>query len=146
MTDEKDKSEPENLDDLWGQALEEQKVSEGTADASSVETMPATTSAAFKPMQASDSQDASSRELEMIRDIPVDLTVELGSTRVTIKQLLDLAQGSVVELDGLVGEPMDIKINNHLIASGEVVSMDDKYGIRITEIMTASERVRRLAR
>lgn len=79
-------------------------------------------------------------------DIPVRLSVELGRTRITIKQLLDLAQGSVVELDGLAGEPMDILINGYLIAQGEVVVLDDKYGIRITEIVTPAERVQKLNR
>ncbi len=86
------------------------------------------------------------RDLEMIMDIPVKLTVELGRTRLTIKQLLELAQGSVIELDGLAGEPMDILINGYLIAQGEVVVVDDKYGIRITEIITPSERVQKLNR
>lgn len=85
-------------------------------------------------------------DLDLIMDIPVKLSVELGRTRITIKQLLELAQGSVVELDGLAGEPMDILINGYLIAQGEVVVLDDKYGIRITEIVTPSERVQKLNR
>ncbi|WP_110677648.1 MULTISPECIES: flagellar motor switch protein FliN [Salinicola] len=88
----------------------------------------------------------STRDLGVIMDIPVKLSVELGRTRITIKQLLELAQGSVVELDGLAGEPMDILINGYLIAQGEVVVVDDKYGIRITEIITPSERVQKLNR
>ena len=99
----------------------------------------------FKPLDKSGSGSAP-RDLEMIMDIPVKLTVELGRTRITIKQLLELAQGSVVELDGLAGEPMDILINGYLIAQGEVVVVDDKYGIRITEIITPSERVQKLNR
>ncbi|MCE3025813.1 flagellar motor switch protein FliN [Salinicola sp. DM10] len=86
------------------------------------------------------------RDLNIIMDIPVKLSVELGRTRITIKQLLELAQGSVVELDGLAGEPMDILINGYLIAQGEVVVVEDKYGIRITEIITPSERVQKLNR
>ncbi|RUO56777.1 MULTISPECIES: flagellar motor switch protein FliN [Pseudidiomarina] len=85
-------------------------------------------------------------DLDLIMDIPVKLSVELGRTKITIKQLLELAQGSVVELDGLAGEPMDILINGYLIAQGEVVVLDDKYGIRITEIVTPSERVQKLNR
>ena len=82
----------------------------------------------------------------MIMDIPVKLTVELGRTKLTIKQLLELAQGSVIELEGLAGEPMDILINGYLIAQGEVVVIEDKYGIRITEIVTPSERIHKLNR
>lgn len=99
----------------------------------------------FRPLdQGADSQ--ASRDLEMIMDIPVRFSVELGRTRITIKQLLELTQGSVVELDGLAGEPMDILINGYLIAQGEVVVVDDRYGIRITEIITPSERVQKLNR
>jgi flagellar motor switch protein FliN/FliY len=80
----------------------------------------------------------------MIMEIPVTLSVELGQTRLTIRELLDLAQGSVVELDGLAGEPMSILVNGYLIAQGEVVVVDEKYGIRITEIVTRSERIHKL--
>jgi len=82
----------------------------------------------------------------LIQDIDVQLTVELGRTKLTIKQLLELAQGSVIELEGLAGEPMDILINGYLIAQGEVVVIEDKYGIRITEIITPSERIHKLNR
>ena len=99
----------------------------------------------FKPLGGAPAL-ASPRELEMIMDIPVRLSVELGRTRITIKQLLELAQGSVLALDGLAGEPMDILINSYLIAQGEVVVVDDRYGIRITEIITPSERVQKLNR
>ncbi|XII64230.2 flagellar motor switch protein FliN [Azorhizophilus paspali] len=99
----------------------------------------------FKPLGKSATAEGM-RDLDMIMDIPVKLSVELGRTRITIKQLLELAQGSVVELDGLAGEPMDILINGYLIAQGEVVVVDDKYGIRITEIITPSERVQKLNR
>ena len=99
----------------------------------------------FKPFDAGTGA-GDARDLEMIMDIPVKLSVELGRTRITIKQLLELAQGSVVELDGLAGEPMDILINGYLIAQGEVVVVEDKYGIRITEIITPSERVQKLNR
>lgn len=99
----------------------------------------------FRPLSDS-SEEAAPRDLEMIMDIPVNLTVELGRTKLTIKQLLELAHGSVIELDGLAGEPMDILINDYLIAQGEVVVVDDKYGIRITEIITPSERVQKLNR
>lgn len=97
----------------------------------------------FKPL-ADEAASGTPRELDMIMDIPVTLSVELGQTKLTIRQLLDLAQGSVVELDGLAGEPMSILVNGYLIAQGEVVVVDDKYGIRITEIVTRSERIHKL--
>ncbi len=85
-------------------------------------------------------------DINMILDIPVQLTVELGRTRIPIKHILQLAQGSVVELDALAGEPMDVLVNGYLIAQGEVVVVNDKFGIRLTDIVTPSERMRRLSR
>jgi flagellar motor switch protein FliN/FliY len=85
-------------------------------------------------------------DLNMILDIPVQLTVELGRTRIPIKNILQLAQGSVVELETLAGEPMDVLVNGYLIAQGEVVVVNDKFGIRLTDIVTPSERMRRLSK
>jgi flagellar motor switch protein FliN/FliY len=130
--------------DPWAMALAEQ--SEAEASEVAVESVaPAVGSSVFKPL-ATPQLGKATREMEMIMDIPVKLSVELGRTRITIKQLLELAQGSVLGLDGLAGEPMDILINSYLIAQGEVVVVDDKYGIRITEIITPSERVQKLNR
>ncbi len=96
----------------------------------------------FKPLTGGTS--AAGTDIDLIMDVPVQLTVELGRTRLTIKSLLQLGQGSVVELDGLAGEPMDIFVNGYLIAQGEVVVVEDKYGIRLTDIITPSERINRL--
>lgn len=85
-------------------------------------------------------------DLDMILDIPVLLTVELGRTKMPIKNLLQLAQGSVVELAGMAGEPLDVLINGFLIAQGEVVVVNEKLGIRLTDIITPSERLRRINR
>ncbi|MDP1693168.1 MAG: flagellar motor switch protein FliN [Burkholderiaceae bacterium] len=85
-------------------------------------------------------------DLNLILDIPVQLTVELGRTRIPIKHILQLAQGSVVELETLAGEPMDVLVNGYLIAQGEVVVVNDKFGIRLTDIVTPSERMRRLSK
>ena len=134
-------SAPSAEDDPWAAAFAEQAAATPAA-------APAARNAGdsvFKPLDKGNAA-AGMRDLEMIMDIPVKLTVELGRTRITIKQLLELAQGSVIELDGLAGEPMDILINGYLIAQGEVVVVDDKYGIRITEIITPSERVQKLNR
>ncbi|RUO47919.1 flagellar motor switch protein FliN [Pseudidiomarina donghaiensis] len=131
----KDNVTPDNEQDPWADALDEENGAAADENANSV----------FKPLESS-AAATSMNELDIIMDIPVKLSVELGRTRITIKQLLELAQGSVVELDGLAGEPMDILINGYLIAQGEVVVLDDKYGIRITEIVTPSERVQKLNR
>ena len=85
-------------------------------------------------------------DMNLILDIPVQLTVELGRTRIPIKHILQLAQGSVVELESLAGEPMDVLVNGFLSAQGEVVVVNDKFGIRLTDIVTPSERLRRLSR
>jgi flagellar motor switch protein FliN/FliY len=85
-------------------------------------------------------------DIELILDIPVQLTVELGRTKIPIRHILQLAQGSVVELDGLAGEPMDVLVNGCLIAQGEVVVDNEKFGIRLTDIVTPAERVRKLNR
>jgi len=85
-------------------------------------------------------------DLARVLDVPVQLTAEIGRTRITIKNLLRLSQGSVVELDGMAGQPLDVLINGYLIAQGEVVVVNDKYGIRLTDIITPSERVQKLAR
>ncbi|MCG7757702.1 MAG: flagellar motor switch protein FliN [Nitrosomonas sp.] len=85
-------------------------------------------------------------DIDLILDIPVQMTVELGRTKIAIKNLLQLAQGSVVELDGMAGEPMDVLVNGCLIAQGEVVVVNDKFGIRLTDIITPSERIRKLNR
>ncbi|GAB3668691.1 flagellar motor switch protein FliN [Ramlibacter alkalitolerans] len=85
-------------------------------------------------------------DIDLVLDIPVQLTVELGRTRIPIKHILQLAQGSVIELDALAGEPMDVLVNGFLIAQGEVVVVNDRFGIRLTDIVTPSERMRRLSR
>lgn len=125
----------ENADDLWADALNEQQ-SNGSEKA--------VTEGIFAALGAQDGQ-GNLQDINMILDIPVKLTVELGRTKMTIKELLRLSQGSVVALDGLAGEPLDILINGYLIAQGEVVVVADKYGVRITDIITPSERMRRLS-
>tara|TARA_R110002020_G_scaffold156515_9_gene338654 strand:+ start:3538 stop:4062 length:525 start_codon:yes stop_codon:yes gene_type:complete len=138
-------------EDPWAAAMAEQESAEESEAATAAAPEPAAPAAKaasddiFRPLSP-DSGSSQARELEMIMDIPVKLTVELGRTKLTIKQLLELAQGSVIELEGLAGEPMDILINGYLIAQGEVVVIEDKYGIRITEIITPSERIHKLNR
>ncbi|CAG4882192.1 flagellar motor switching and energizing component [Georgfuchsia toluolica] len=119
--------------DDWASAMAEQSDAGASGKASMLEQ--------FSP---SDTKPESLNDLDMILDIPVQLTVELGRTKIAIKNLLQLAQGSVVELDGLAGEPMDVLVNGCLIAQGEVVVVNDKFGIRLTDIITPSERIRKL--
>ena len=100
----------------------------------------------FKEISSDSDLKHAQNDINLILDIPVQLTVELGRTKIAIKNLLQLAQGSVVELDGLAGEPMDVLVNGCLIAQGEVVVVNDKFGIRLTDIITQSERIRKLNR
>lgn len=94
----------------------------------------------FESFQSND-QDSLPRGLELIMDIPLDVTVELGRVRMLIKDVLELASGSIVELDRVAGEPVDLLVNGRLIAKGEVVVIEDNFGIRITEIISPVERV-----
>ena len=136
--------------DDWAAAMAEQTGGATTAVAEEVRNAPAPTVAARAPVfeQFSGTPDSGSakHDIDLILDIPVQLTVELGRTRIPIKQILSLAQGSVIELEGLAGEPMDVLVNGCLIAQGEVVVVNDKFGISLTDIVTPSERIRRLNR
>jgi flagellar motor switch protein FliN/FliY len=115
----------------------------GAADPAPMRGTPA---AIFEKFSGSGARNEAPGDIDLILDIPVQLTVELGRTKVPIKNLLQLAQGSVVELDGMAGEPMDVLVNGCLIAQGEVVVVNDKFGIRLTDIITPSERIRKLRR
>lgn len=130
-------------DDDWGAALAEQSQAEAAQAAATVQAKPAS-AAMFQDFSGSSIKSGTHNDIDFILDIPVQLTVELGRTKIAIKNLLQLAQGSVVELDGLAGEPMDVLVNGCLIAQGEVVVVNDKFGIRLTDIITPSERIRKL--
>jgi len=130
----------------WAAALEQQASSGQSESASEVaEPAQSVAPAAFTSF-APGNVVAPGNDINMILDIPVQLTVELGRTRIPIKHILQLAQGSVVELDAMAGEPMDVLVNGFLIAQGEVVVVNDKFGIRLTDIVTPSERMRRLSK
>ncbi len=134
--------------DDWGSAMAEQAASPSTPPATTGAPQPGASPAApvFEQLSAAGQPPATASDIDRILDIPVQLTVELGRTKLAIKSLLQLAQGSVVELDGMAGEPMDVLVNGCLIAQGEVVVVNDKFGIRLTDIITPSERIRKLNR
>ncbi|MBL8459878.1 flagellar motor switch protein FliN [Zoogloea sp.] len=137
-------------DDDWAAAMQEQAAAEGLTDpaapaeddGSPYQAKPA--SQLFPDFGQAGAKSGSINDYDMILDIPVQLTVELGRTKIAIRNLLQLAHGSVVELDGLAGEPMDVLVNGTLIAQGEVVVVNDKFGIRLTDIITPAERIRKL--
>jgi flagellar motor switch protein FliN/FliY len=98
----------------------------------------------FNELDGGDKSQAQEKDLEFIKDIPVQLSVEIGRTKIPIKTLLQLTQGSIVELDAASGDLMDILVNGTMIAKGEVVVINEKFGVRLTEIITPIERIRKL--
>ena len=139
MTDETENSAAEpSAEDDWAAAMAEQAISEPTPEATPAQIFPS--------FGETDGKASLMNELDMILDIPVQMAVELGRTKITIKNLLQLAHGSVVELDAMAGEPMGVFVNGTLIAQGEVVVVNDKFGIRLTDIITPSERMRKVGR
>jgi len=138
-----DLAQPQQISaDDWGAAMAEQE----TAAAGRRTPDNVAPAQIFEQFAAGAAPAAARTDLDMILDIPVQLEVQLGRTKIAIKNLLQLAQGSVVELDGMAGEPMDVLVNGCLIAQGEVVVVNDKFGIRLTDIITPSERIRKLNR
>ena len=99
--------------------------------------------ASFPPVQNAETGGAP-KNIDFILDIPMSVTVYVGSTKMAIRDLLQLAQGSVIELDKLAGEPMEVMVNNKLVARGEVVVVNEKFGIRLTDVVSAAERVQQL--
>ncbi len=122
----------------WGDALQEQAETEVESDALA--------RAEFKDLNASASGGAADDDinLDILLDVPVTIAMEIGRTKINIRNLLHLNQGSVIELDRLAGEPMDVLVNGTLIAHGEVVVVNDKFGIRLTDVISPSERVKKL--
>ena len=125
----------------WAEALLEQKSAETPPVPESGGVLTGDSQRSF-----SGGTDSQINDINRVLDIPVLLSVELGRTKVPIKHILQLGQGSVVELDALAGEPMDVLVNGYLIAQGEVVVVNDKFGIRLTDVVTPSERLRRVSK
>ncbi|MFP2770595.1 flagellar motor switch protein FliN [Oceanisphaera sp. KMM 10153] len=134
--------EQNELDDVWGEAMAEQVSQEGKkAETSSAKR------AELDDFSGGDAPPLSGeerRKLDAILDIPVTISMEVGRTQISIRNLLQLNQGSVVELDRLAGEPLDVMVNGTLIAHGEVVVVNDKFGIRLTDVISQTERIKKL--
>jgi flagellar motor switch protein FliN/FliY len=136
MSENEEPVEEQVSEDDWAAAMGEQ---------AAVDEAVVATPAAFEQF-AGGGDKVAPQGFDMIMDIPVTLTVEMGRTKISIRNLLQLAHGSVVELEGLAGEPMDVLVNGTLIAQGEVVVVNEKFGIRLTDIITPQERLRKLHR
>jgi len=128
-------------EDEWAAAMEEAESLGG--DPGEIQSAPLETFDS-RPAQAESAGSAQNPDLDVILDIPVTISMEVGNTAIPIRNLLQLNQGSVIELDRLAGEPLDVLINGTLIAHGEVVMVNDKFGIRLTDVVSPSERIRRL--
>ncbi len=123
----------------WGDAMEEQSNAESKEKAE-------TEAMSFQELEDDDnSPESEDINLDVILDVPVTISMEIGRTQINIRNLLQLNQGSVVELDRLAGEPMDVLVNGTLVAHGEVVVVNDKFGIRLTDVISTSERIKQLA-
>jgi flagellar motor switch protein FliN/FliY len=124
----------EEMADDWAAAMAEQ------ADADEAAANPIS----FEELQSEHNKITTNPELEVILDIPVTISMEVGRTSITIRNLLQLNQGSVIELDRLAGEPLDVLVNGTLIAHGEVVVVNEKFGIRMTDVISPAERIKKL--
>ena len=143
---ESEKMSPNDLMTMWEEALKEAQTSETQKQESSKESQKETPSSQpAKLEELSPSQKTGVYpELEFILDIPLEISAEIGRTKMFIRDLLKLNQGSVIELEKFAGEPVEIYVNGKLMAKGEVVVVNDKFGVRITEIISAQERVKKL--
>jgi flagellar motor switch protein FliN/FliY len=126
--------------DDWAAAKEEQGGDSGSKSTNSDD---------FKQVEAPSLQDSSSLQsgdvkLDVILDIPVTIAMEIGRSKLSIRNLLQLNQGSVVELDRMAGEPMDVLVNGTLVAHGEVVVVNEKFGIRLTDVISPADRIKNL--
>ena len=146
-----DENDSDVMDD-WADAMAEAESDQGeqaapaTAEVSSdpVEGTDFTRPAGFEPLKDTGGLSDDEINLDVILDVPVSVSMEIGQTKMNIRNLLQLNQGSVIELDRLAGEPLDVMVNGTLIAHGEVVVVNERYGIRLTDIISPAERVRKL--
>ena len=152
-------SEDEKLASEWEAAMEESGDSDGgvedewaaamaeaeALDKSAPDDIQSAPLESFDASPSRHQQVEGAPDLDVILDIPVTISMEVGNTSIPIRNLLQLNQGSVIELDRLAGEPLDVLINGTLIAHGEVVMVNDKFGIRLTDVVSPSERIRRLS-
>ncbi len=127
--------------DEWAAAMQEQ---EQTLTASADDVDDLVSAVELHEFEDQKSTTSTNPDLDVILDIPVSISMEVGRTSITIRNLLQLNQGSVIELDRLAGEPLDVLVNGTLIAHGEVVVVNEKFGIRMTDVISPSERIKKL--
>ena len=149
MSDEN--QDDQAMADEWAAALDEQGDEDGVEDAwaeamaeQGVEDEDVSPVALDELHDESVPMAGDNPDLDVILDIPVSISMEVGSTEIAIRNLLQLSQGSVIELDRMAGEPLDVRVNGTLIAHGEVVVVNERFGIRLTDVVSPSERIRKL--
>ena len=130
-----DETNQDDMADEWAAALEQQERSTPLADAQQLE---------LDEFSGAEKSVSERPDLDVMLDIPVTISMEVGRTSITIRNLLQLHQGSVIELDRLAGEPLDVLVNCTLIAHGEVVGVNENFGIRMTDVISPSERIKKL--
>ena len=141
-----DLPDDDSVEDEWASAMAEQLDTEDELDEAGIDTQAAVQAVDIPDLEStpSSSEDDIKVDLDMILDIPVTISMEIGRTKINIRNLLQLNQGSVVELDRFAGEPLDVFVNGTLIAHGEVVVVNEKFGIRLTDVISANERIKKL--
>lgn len=140
MEEQADTDSADGAEDDWAAAMEEQETRDSELTEDDIEAAPLE----YLEDDSVASMDDDNPNLDVIMDIPVTIAMEVGSTEIAIRNLLQLNQGSVIELDRLAGEPLDVKVNGTLIAHGEVVMVNEKFGIRLTDVVSPSERIKKL--
>ena len=133
-----------NRDDEWAAAMKEAGETGSSDDSGSGDDVRAAPMEEFPEGNRMTTGDGPAPDLDVILDIPVTISMEVGNTQIPIRNLLQLNQGSVIELDRLAGEPLDVLVNGTLIAHGEVVMVNEKFGIRLTDVISPGERIKRL--
>lgn len=144
MSEDDEEADQQSMADEWAAAMEEQGVADEDDDSSSSDAEPMALDEFDKIARSSSAAGHDNPDLDVILDIPVSIAMEVGRTSITIRNLLQLNQGSVIELDRLAGEPLDVLVNGTLIAHGEVVVVNEKFGIRMTDVISPSERIKKL--
>ncbi len=139
MSEEAEKVDQDAMADEWAAAMEEQ--GGDTVDSSKADNFQQVEA---KPLDNTAGPVSGDVKLDVILDIPVTIAMEIGRTKLSIRNLLQLNQGSVVELDRLAGEPMDVLVNGTLVAHGEVVVVNEKFGIRLTDVVSPADRIKNL--
>ena len=135
----------ESMDDAWAEALEESGDAEAAKEEKKEEQANGTAAAEFDELGEGETTSPGSKNLDFLLDIPLQVTVELGRNSMIIDKMLQLTQGSVIELEKAAGEPVEIFVNNKLLGKGEVIVINERFGVRITEIISQADRIKNMS-